>query len=321
MKYRALGSTGFDVSIVGIGGGGIGQVWGPTSEEESVRAVHRALELGVNFFDVAPGYGAGKAEQVLGTALHIRNEPHSVATKVRLQPDDLDDIPGAIRRGFESSLGRLGMGKVDLLQLHNGIGRERGASGVISTKDALGPVLDTLRKLQSEGLTTAIGFTGYGEYDAVAATIDSGEFATVQLHYNLLHPNAIKIDGTVPVDGTGRERPALFERAHERGLGIIGIRPLAAGALADEIDRTVAPESRTKQDIENAKALHFLVKGPLSTFSQASLVFVLQNRLIATTIPGIKNVAEVEDAVSAVDLPPYSREELLQIARATHTRG
>jgi L-galactose dehydrogenase len=69
MEYSVLGRTGLQVSRVGFGGGGIGQVWGPTTEAESVRAVHRALDLGVNFFDVAPGYGNGKAEEVLGRAL------------------------------------------------------------------------------------------------------------------------------------------------------------------------------------------------------------------------------------------------------------
>jgi hypothetical protein len=66
MEYAALGRTGLRVSRVGCGGGGIGQVWGPTTEAESVRTIHRAPELGVNFFDVAPGYGHGKAEEVLG---------------------------------------------------------------------------------------------------------------------------------------------------------------------------------------------------------------------------------------------------------------
>ena len=81
MEYAVLGRTGLRVSRVGCGGGGIGQVWGPTTEVESVRTIHRALELGVNFFDVAPGYGHGKAEEVLGRALHGRQEPVVIATR------------------------------------------------------------------------------------------------------------------------------------------------------------------------------------------------------------------------------------------------
>jgi len=74
MEYTILGRTGLRVSRVGCGGGGIGQVWGPTTETESVRTIHRALELGVNFFDVAPSYGHGKAEEVLGRALDGHQE-------------------------------------------------------------------------------------------------------------------------------------------------------------------------------------------------------------------------------------------------------
>ena len=84
MEYTTLGRTGLQVSRAGFGGGGIGQVWGPTTDEESIRAVHRALELGINFFDVAPSYGNGKAEEVLGRALRGRSEDIVVATKVRL---------------------------------------------------------------------------------------------------------------------------------------------------------------------------------------------------------------------------------------------
>ncbi len=74
MEYTTLGRTGLNVSRVGLGGGGIGQVWGVTTRDEAVRAVHRALDLGVNFFDVAPAYGNGKAEEALGLALRDRSE-------------------------------------------------------------------------------------------------------------------------------------------------------------------------------------------------------------------------------------------------------
>jgi aryl-alcohol dehydrogenase-like predicted oxidoreductase len=94
MEYTVLGRTGLRVSRVGCGGGGIGQVWGPTMEAESVRTIHRALELGVNFFDVAPGYGQGKAEEVLGRALQGRQEQVVVATKVRLATEAMHEVAG-----------------------------------------------------------------------------------------------------------------------------------------------------------------------------------------------------------------------------------
>src|SRR4029450_13580000 len=95
MEYTVLGRTGLRVSRVGCGGGGIGQVWGATTEAEAVRTIHRALEGGVSFFDVAPGYGHGKAEEVLGRALHGRQEPVVIATKVRLAAEGMHDVAGA----------------------------------------------------------------------------------------------------------------------------------------------------------------------------------------------------------------------------------
>jgi aryl-alcohol dehydrogenase-like predicted oxidoreductase len=119
MEYTVLGRTGLRVSRVGFGGGGIGQVWGPTTEAESVRAIHRALELGVNFFDVAPAYGQGTAEAVLGRALQGRQEPVVVATKVRLAAEEMHDIASAVRTSVEASLRRLRRETVDVLHIHN----------------------------------------------------------------------------------------------------------------------------------------------------------------------------------------------------------
>src|SRR5437763_16614210 len=125
MEYAVLGRTDLQVSRMGFGGGGIGQVWGPTTEAESVRAIHRALELGVNFFDVAPGYGQGKAEEVLGRALHGRQEQVVVATKVRLAAEEMHDVAGAVRTSVEASLRRLRRAPGDVLAVHNRLPRQR----------------------------------------------------------------------------------------------------------------------------------------------------------------------------------------------------
>src|SRR5262245_23493018 len=117
MEYTVLGRTGLRVSRVGCGGGGIGQVWGATTEAESVRTIHRALELGVNFFDVAPGYGHGKAEDVLGRALHGRQESVLVATKVRLAAEEMHDVGGAVRTSVEASMRRLCRVEVDVVDM------------------------------------------------------------------------------------------------------------------------------------------------------------------------------------------------------------
>src|SRR3989304_2000666 len=116
MEHRELGRTGLAVSLLGFGcgdGGGLLAV--------GERAVARAVELGVNYFDTAPLYGDGRSEEHLGQVLRALRPAVYVGTKVRLAPAELGNVPGAIARSLEASLRRLGLERVDLLQLHNAI--------------------------------------------------------------------------------------------------------------------------------------------------------------------------------------------------------
>src|SRR5437870_3266598 len=121
MQQRILGKTGFPVSAVTLGGGGIGMVWGPTTEEECVETVKQAVACGINIIDVAPVYGKGKAEEIVGQAWPGLTPKPLVATKVFVTPDERRDLAGAVRRSLEESLKRMGLGRVDVFQLHNQI--------------------------------------------------------------------------------------------------------------------------------------------------------------------------------------------------------
>src|SRR3990172_3749356 len=103
MNYRTLGRTGLNVAEVGFGGGGIGSVWGPTTDQDVIRAVHGAIDVGVNFFDVAPAYGDGKAEDLLGQALAGRRNQVIVATKVQVPPERFDDMRQFTHESVEAS--------------------------------------------------------------------------------------------------------------------------------------------------------------------------------------------------------------------------
>ena len=127
MKYRTLGRTGLRVSEVGFGGAGIGHVWGETTDAECIGAIHRALDLGINFFDTSPMYGGGRSEENLGKGLAGRRSDAYIATKVRLQSEeDRLDMENAVRRSVEQSLRRLNTDHVDLLQVHHQVGLEAG---------------------------------------------------------------------------------------------------------------------------------------------------------------------------------------------------
>ena len=127
MKYRRLGKTNLEVSEVGLGGAGIGHAWGAITDEECVRTVERALELGVNFFDTSPVYGNGQSEINLGKGIVSHRNDVVIASKVRLRTaDHLSNMRSAIRESLDNSFERLGTDYVDILQIHHQIGMDRG---------------------------------------------------------------------------------------------------------------------------------------------------------------------------------------------------
>jgi aryl-alcohol dehydrogenase-like predicted oxidoreductase len=304
---------------VGCGGGGIGQVWGPTTEVESVRTIHRALALGVNFFDVAPGYGQGKAEDVLGRALQGRQEQVVVATKVRLAAEEMHDVASAVRTSVEASLRRLRRETVDVLHIHNRFTPRRGdLPHSLSADDALGPVLDAYRQMQHTGKTRFIGISAMEpDVPTVRRLMTSGHFDTVLAYYNLLNWTAQE---PAPPGVTLWDNGQIIPLATSLHMGVIGIRSHAAGALSSQVDRPIAPETLLAQDVARAHTLGFLLDGPIQTLSQAAMVFCLMNRDIATTVPGVKNVAEMEELAACVALPPLPPPHLARL-RALYARS
>ena len=318
MEYAVLGRTGLRVSRVGFGGGGIGQVWGPTTEAESVRAIHRALELGVNFFDVAPAYGQGTAEAVLGRALQGRQESVVVATKVRLAAE-MHDIAGAVRTSVEASLRRLRREAVDVLHIHNRFTPRRGdRPHALSADDALGPVLDAYHQMQHTGKTRFIGISAM-EPDVltVRRILHSGHFDTVLAYYNLLNWTAQE---PAPPGVSLWDNGQIIPLATALNIGVIGIRSHAAGALSQQVDRPIPPGTLLAHDVASAQTLDFLLDGPMRTLSQAAMVFCLMNKDIATIVPGVKNVAEMEELVGCVALPPIPPQHLTRL-RELYSRG
>ena len=318
MQNRSFGSLG-EVSCLTLGGGGIGQVWGPTTEKESVRAVHRALDLGVNFFDVAPGYGNGKAEEVLGLALQGRRGEAVVATKVRLRAEELDDIDGAVARSVDASLRRLRMDAVDLLHVHNRFTLRRGeVSDSLSADDVLGPVLEAYQRVQRAGKTRFIGVSAMDPHvPSIKRIMESGQYDTVLAYYNLLNWTAQE---PAPAGVSLFDNGQIIPLAKSLDMGVIGIRSHAAGALSSQVDRPVPPGTLLAQDVASIKTLGFLLEGPIRTISQAAMVFCLMNRDIHTTVPGVKNVAEIEEIAECVDLPPIPPEHMERL-RELYGRG
>jgi aryl-alcohol dehydrogenase-like predicted oxidoreductase len=313
MKFRTLGKTGLSVSRVGLGGAGLGHAWGETTDAECIRTVRRAVELGVNFFDTSPMYGRGRSEENLGRGLSGQRQRVFIATKVRLQTEEeLADPEPAVRRSLEQSLRRLGTDYVDLLQIHHQLGPEGGqylaAAGDppryayrldYESARALG---EAMTRMVKEGLARFLGITAWdGHPEVVRQLLASGVFHTAQILYNLLNRTA---DAPPPPGFDDIDQGLSLPVAKQHGIGVIGIRSHAAGALAQRLDRAVTPDSAVARD--HARALALPAKGTFATLSQMALRFCLDHPGIATVVPGVKNVAELEEAVACLDLAPAS---------------
>lgn len=312
MKYRRLGRTGLSVSEVGFGGAGIGHVWGRTTDKECERAVRRAIDLGVNFFDTSPMYGGGRSEENLGRALQGLRERVYIATKVRLQTeDDLADMCAAVRRSVEQSLRRLRTDRLDILQIHHQLGPEGGQYLAAAGP----PPRYAFRLTQPQGLRLGaamqqtvregkVRFLGITAWDGHPAVIEplmaSGVFDTAQILYNMLNRTAA---AEPPAGFDDVDQKCALQTAQRYDIGVIGIRAHAAGALADRLDRELGANSDVARDFARSRKWMRLRKDPFHTLSQVALRFSLDHPAIATVVPGFKNAAEVEDAVACSDLP------------------
>ena len=324
MIYRTLGKTGLAVSEVGFGCGNVGGLMVRGSFEAQVRAVGKAIDLGINYFDTAPSYGDGLSESNLGKVLIEIKPKVVVATKIHLR-DGLSDIRSNARRSLESSLKRLNRDYVDVFQLHDGITEVAGGgiSGeTIGIGDVLGKggVADVFDDLRSEGLVRFTGFTGNGDTETLHAVVKSRRFEVIQAFYNLLNPSA---GMEMPDEFSEHNFRQIIDRAAGHGMGVVIIRVMAAGAIGGPIARKgyAAPtigspmvtDSSYSSDEERALKLNFLLGGDLLTRPQAAVRFSLMHPGVSTTLVGFSGENQIQEAVTAVDANPFSTELMGQL--------
>lgn len=305
MEYRPLGRTGLTVSALGFGCGAIGGLMTRGEPADQSRAVARALEAGITYFDTARSYGDGKSEENLGRVLGELNawEKVVVGTKFRVEPGEVGDAEAAIRGSLEGSLKRLGRGWVHLFQLHNSIKNEPDGRN-LTADQVLGPVWKALDKLRAEGLIRHVGVTATGDTEAVTQVVASGAFETAQVYFNVLNPSAGYAGRIDPGD---QDFGGLIDRARQAGVGVINIRPLAAGAVTANPRRHAnAGDPGTfgmagisyQDDLARAQSLYDLSgvmghEGPV----ESALRFVLAKDGVSTVIVGYSEMEQLEDAI------------------------
>jgi aryl-alcohol dehydrogenase-like predicted oxidoreductase len=325
MHQRTLGKTGFQVSSITLGGGGIGMVWGPTTEEECLETVKQAVACGINLLDLAPVYGRGKSEEIVGQAWRELSPKPRVATKVFVMPEDRKDLAGAVRRSLEGSLRRLRLEQVDILQLHNQIEPyEPTAPRRLTLREVVGPggVLETMQKLKEEGVVKAIGVTGIARHDVVRELYADSRVATVQLVTNILCSEG---EMGVPGDAPYRDHLEMVRLAQATGLGVFGIRPFAAGSLTAAIDRTLPAAHPVVRDFVLAQQhLGFLTTASASSLAVMAMRYALSLLGVSTVVTGAKNRTELAEAVAVADagpLAPTMLERIATLQRTVFTQG
>ncbi|MBI3628912.1 MAG: aldo/keto reductase [Candidatus Rokubacteria bacterium] len=325
MERRKLGKTGLEVSTLGFGCGNVGGLMIRGTPAEQERAVARALELGINYFDTAPAYGDGESEQNLGRVLRTLRAPVLVGTKFRIEPADQGRVGEAVAASLEASLRRLQMKRVDLLQLHNLVAAD-GAPGTLSARLVLEEVVPALERLRRAGKIRFLGITALGETAALHRVVGARVLDTAQVCYNLLNPSA---GVAVPPGYPAQDFAGLLDRARETATGVIGIRALAAGTLSGVESRhpiaapsvdPIASGPDYAADVRRARGLAALVKeGHAGSVIEAALRFAIGHAAVSTVLVGYSSLDQLEYAARCVEkgpLPPAALERLAALRSA-----
>jgi aryl-alcohol dehydrogenase-like predicted oxidoreductase len=320
VKKRKLGRTGLDVSLLGFGCGAVGGLMIKGAPADQERAVARAVELGINYFDTAQMYGDGESERNLGRVLKALKPNVHVGTKVRLPPTERGKIGQAIAASLDASLKRLQRDLVDVFQFHNAIVRTtQGAD--FSADTVLEEVVPAFERLRDQGKFRFFGITANGETSALNRVVDAHRFDTGQASYNLLNPS---LGAAVAANFPAQDYQNLLGHAQTAGMGIINIRVLAGGALSGTEERhplgspppaPIGSGSEYRRDVERARRFEPLVReGHAGSLIEASLRYVIAHPAVSTVLVGYSTMDHLEYAARSIEKGPLSPAALARVA-------
>jgi len=326
MQMRVFGRTGMQLSVLGFGCGAVGGLMVRGDPRDQERAIARALDAGVNYFDTAVAYGDGESEKNLGRILQKLKPANAVVgTKVRLPSRDFTRIGDAIAASLDASLARLRLDRVDIYHLHNPI-TERGDGEALSVAQVLGAVVPAFERLRQQGKIRFLGLTGVGDTSALHKVIDARVFDSAQIVYNMLNSSAATAP---PADYPAQDYARLFDHTQAAGVGVVGIRVLAGGALSGSSERhpiaSPPPEpigSAVAYDADIARArrlLPLVTEGYAASLTEAATRFSISHPAIGTILVGMATPQQFEDAFAAVQkgpLPPAALARLAALQQA-----
>ena len=326
MQMRTFGRTGMQLSVLGFGCGAVGGIMVRGDHADQERTVARAIAAGVNYFDTAVQYGDGESENNLGRVLHnLKPGDVVVGTKVRLPQSDTGRIAEAVTKSLEGSLARLRLERVDILHLHNSI-TEQGGGPALGVRQVLDEVVPAFEKLRQQGKIRFLGLTAVGDTAALHQVIDAGAFDSAQVVYNMLNPSAAT---TLPKHYPAQDYGRLFDHTQKAGVGVVGIRVLAGGALTGTAERhpiaspppaPIGSAHTHEMDLERGRRLMPLVtEGFAGSLAEAATRFAITHQAMGSILVGMATVEEFQASLAAVlkgPLPQAALERLAELREA-----
>lgn len=325
METRKLGTL-WPVSALTLGGGGLGQVWGETTREEAVATVKLAVESGITLLDLAPLYGRGEAEAVVGDTFEGKWPAHlRVTTKCMIGSRHFANIASRLETSLTKSLATLRREQVDIFILHSNIhpddyeyalDPDSHIHRAVPISVFTGEIVPTLEALKAKGLIGAWGITGVGLPRSIMDVL-RGEPrpAVVQAVTNLLDSAG---------DMRRYEEPAeprnIIRTAKNNDVGVMGIRAVQAGALTAAIDRPLGADHPDAKDYAKAAPYRALAAELGQDSADLAHRYALSMEGVDTVVLGVKNRAELQaaldaEAKGALDAETLRRIEALGLRR------
>ena len=319
MRLNPLGRTGLHISEIAFGGGDTGRVLVSGDDRMQLALLRSAVASGINWIDTAALYGKGASEATIGRHLRSLTPRPQISTKVRIEFDEMSDIPGAIERSLTRSLERLRLDRVALFQLHNQLGQAVGGRPTLTVDQVLGPggVADTFDKLKAQGLFRASGITAAGDASACREVIASGRFDTAQVYYNAINPSAAW--SRAHAGWRAQDFSGLIAACFHQNMGVLAIRvwaggPLASGARPESLVVLTAGTD-WENEMRCAAAVRAALGAEHGTSAQAALRFTLGNRDLATRVVGLSSLAQLDEALAAVKRGPLPAPAVAKLER------
>ena len=313
MQQRPFGELGSSSALT-LGGGGLGQLWGPTTREECVATVREAVDSGIDVLDLAPTYGDGEAEVVIGEAFDgVLPSGVRVITKCRVGGTPPGRVYDLLSESLEASLNRMRLDRVDVMFLHNSVMLgDEAAEGATASQVVAEAVVPAFERLCAEGRIRHWGLTGIGEPDAIIGLLNGGPRpAYIQCITNLLD----SAGGLQRFGGPAKPRE-IIAAANANGAAVMGIRAVQAGALTSAIDRPLPSDHPEVADYERAAPFREVAAEVGASPAYLAHRYALSMPGVSTVVLGVKDRRELRECVAAEAAGPLEPSLIQRIDEA-----